>query len=87
MLSANQLTTLPERLGNLIGLTGLFLDRNQLTTLPDWVGNSTGLVFLDLSGNQLTTLPTALAALVAGGTELVLDGNPLADEPRWLRSS
>jgi hypothetical protein len=32
-------------------------------------------------------LPTALAALVAGGTELVLDGNPLADEPRWLRSS
>ena len=39
----------------------------------------------DLSGNQLTSWPVQLAALVEGGTELMLEGNPLTDEPGGLQ--
>ena len=47
----------------------------------------TSLILLDLRKNQLTTVPAQLDALRAGGTEVMLEGNPLADEPPGLRSS
>jgi len=44
----NQLTTLPESIGNLTSLTTLYLEFNQLTTLPESIGNLTSLTYLDL---------------------------------------
>ena len=39
----NQLTALPESLGNLLNLQELSLDGNQLTALPESLGNLQGL--------------------------------------------
>ena len=66
-------------IGSLVALTELHLDRNQLTGLPDAIGNLTALTTLNLAGNQLTGLPVTLAELLAGGLNLDLTGNPLAD--------
>jgi Leucine-rich repeat (LRR) protein len=62
-LSSNQLTTLPESLGQLTQLTGLDLSNNQLTILPDSLGQLTQLQSLNLSNNQLTILPDSLGRL------------------------
>ncbi|EMM78569.1 leucine rich repeat protein [Leptospira santarosai str. 2000030832] len=47
----NQLTTLPEEIGNLQNLQTLNLNNNQLTTLPKEIGKLQKLKWLDLSGN------------------------------------
>src|SRR5262249_40540881 len=52
-LSGNQLTALPEWLGQLTQLRELYLRDNQLTALPEWLGQLTQLQFLDLSRNPL----------------------------------
>jgi predicted ATPase len=62
-LSDNQLTTLPDSLGQLTQLTSLNLSDNQLTTLPDSLGQLTQLTSLNLSNNQLTSLPDSLINL------------------------
>ena len=51
----NQLTTLPESIGNLTNLQTLSLSHNQLTTasLPKSIGNLTNLRRLNLYCNQL----------------------------------
>ncbi len=51
-LRNNQLTTLPESIGNLTKLKYIKLDDNQLTTLPESIGNLTQLNQLDL--NKIT---------------------------------
>jgi Leucine-rich repeat (LRR) protein len=79
-LGNNQLTSLPESLGNLTALRVLDLGNNQLTSLPESLGNLTALTSLDLSDNQLTSLPeslgnlTALKVLYVGKT--VIDASP-----------
>ncbi|KAI8905798.1 hypothetical protein BC831DRAFT_439566, partial [Entophlyctis helioformis] len=45
-LGGNQLTQLPESIGNLTQLTVLDLGGNQLTQLPDWIDNLTKLTVL-----------------------------------------
>ena len=62
-LEDNNLTTLPNSIGNLTYLTLLYLWNNQLTTLPDFIGNLTNLTQLYLQFNQLTTLPNSLINL------------------------
>jgi len=61
----NQLTTLPESIGNLTSLTTLYLEFNQLTTLPESIGNLTSLTTLYLEFNQLTTLPESIGNLTS----------------------
>ena len=56
-LSNNQLTELPESVGNLTQLTLLILDNNELNKLPESIFNLTQLTQLSLSNNQLTELP------------------------------
>ena len=62
-LSTNQLTTLPESIGNLSSLKELYLYDNQLTTLPESIGNLSSLERLSLHHNQLTTLPESICNL------------------------
>jgi len=50
-LSNNELTTLPDSIGNLTGLKWLQLSNNELTSLPEEIGNLTGLTELKLSNN------------------------------------
>ena len=69
-LSSNQLTTLPESIGNLSSLEELFLSSNQLTTLPESICNLTNLnwssEYIDFShsyiyNNQLcSSIPTCI---------------------------
>jgi len=75
----NQLTSLPEWLGNL-KLQNLSLSENQLTSLPESFGNLTRLQWLNLFGNKLTSLPTGIRELRAL-THLFLHDNPALDLP------
>ena len=57
--------TIPDVLGNLSNLTGLWLGGNELTgQIPDVLGNLAKLEWLSLSSNQLTgSIPPALGNL------------------------
>jgi len=50
-LDDNQLTELPESIGNLTKLKKLYLSSNQLTELPESIGNLTKLEWLRLNDN------------------------------------
>jgi hypothetical protein len=56
-LRNNQLTSLPEEIGNCTNIKLLFLSWNKLKTLPPSVGKLTNLEILYLDNNQLTSLP------------------------------
>jgi leucine-rich repeat protein SHOC2 len=62
-LYQQQLTTLPESIGNLTDLVSLRLVDNNLNTLPESIGNLTNLRELRLYQNQLKTLPDSIANL------------------------
>ena len=57
-LSNNQLTTLPESIGNLKTLWFLNLSNNQLTTLPESLSKLVWLFSLNIANNKLESLPT-----------------------------
>lgn len=64
-LGYNQITTLPDNIGNLSNLNHLDLSSNQLTTLPESIGNLSNLNHLMLANNKLTKLPDNLGNLSA----------------------
>ena len=80
-LEGNQLTSVPESLGNLGSLKGLNLGGNQLTTVAEAIGELTGLQRLDLQNNLLTTLPEAIGELTALAA-LDLYGNQFSEEEK-----
>ena len=82
-LSSNQLTSLPEWIGNLTNLTRLDLHSNQLTSLPESLGNLTNLTELYLSENQLISLPESLGNLT-NLTKLDLRRNELTSLPESI---
>ncbi len=82
-LSNNQLTTLPESIGNLKVGGGLDLYNNQLTTLPESIGNLKVGGDLYLYNNQLTTLPESIGNLKVGGN-LHLSNNQLTTLPESI---
>jgi leucine-rich repeat protein SHOC2 len=55
-LDRNQLTAVPDTIGNVTNLIRLNLSRNRLTVVPDTIGNLTDLLWLHLSGNRLTAV-------------------------------
>lgn len=63
ILTDNQLTELPDSLGNHAQLQKLMLAGNQLTTLPDSLKNCSQLKLVRLSANQLSQFPECLLAL------------------------
>lgn len=54
-VSNNQLTTLPESIGNLYNLQMLSVESNCLSALPESIGNLTNLQYLSASFNPLIT--------------------------------
>ena len=82
-LAGNQLTEIPEVLGNLTQLTTLHLAGNQLTEIPEVLGNLTQLTELDLHENQLTEIPESLENLTQL-TTLYLSNNQLTEIPEVL---
>ena len=57
------LTSLPESIGNLTGLTSLDVSSTKLTSLPESIGNLTGLQSLDVSETRIASLPESLEKL------------------------
>ncbi len=70
----NQLTTLPDNIGQLTQLTTLDLSFNKLTKLPDTIGQLTQLTKLNLGDHQLTAVPDSIGQLTKL-TELDLSHN------------
>jgi internalin A len=54
---------MPEALGQVTQLMGLYLGCNELTTLPETIGQLVKLECLEAEGNRLTTLPASLRKL------------------------
>ncbi len=79
-LSSNQLSTLPEIVGQLQSLTSLDLGSNQLSTLPESLGQLQSLTLLYLGFNQLSTLPEIVGQLQSL-TSLDLSSNQLSTLP------
>ena len=74
-LSRNQLSSIPESIGELTHLTSLDLNKNQLSSIPESIAKLTHLNSLHLFGNQLSTIPESIAKLTRL-TSLDLYGNP-----------
>jgi internalin A len=83
ILSHNQLTTLPESIGNLVNLQYLNLCYNQLTILQEPIDNLVNLKELYLDHNKLTTLPELIGNLV-NLTYLSLGYNQLTALPESI---
>ena len=60
VIYSNQVTTLPESIGDLSSLVRLHLHGNQLTSLPESSGNLSSLEMLNLGSNQLTSIPESI---------------------------
>ena len=71
--------SIPAQLGNLSGLTSLYLDGNRLTgSIPPRLGRMLNLSWVHLKRNQLTgAIPTQLGALT-NLTNLLLEDNQLS---------
>jgi Leucine-rich repeat (LRR) protein len=79
----NILTTLPDSIGDLLGLKMLILRGNQLTRIPNTLANLHALTMLNLSSNNLTEVPEQLGAL-SSLTVLQLNSNHLSTLPSSL---
>jgi len=62
-LQDNNLTQLPESIGNLSKLQMLILNSNPLTRLPDNIGKLSNLRYLSVANTNLTSLPETLSKL------------------------
>jgi hypothetical protein len=75
ILTNNQITTLPQSMGNLHKLQKLALAGNQLTSLPKSMKQCQALELIRLSANQLTHFPSWLYTL-PNLAYLAYSGNP-----------
>ena len=82
-LSFNDLTELPEVIGQLSQLQMLYLTGNQLTELPGVIGQLSQLQVLDLNSNKLTELPGVIGQLTQLQV-LYLDNNQLTELPEVI---
>lgn len=64
LLNNNELTTLPESLGNIQNLQYLDVKNNRLTVMPDAISRLINSIFLDLSNNQITKLSDTIGNLI-----------------------
>ncbi|XP_073872599.1 E3 ubiquitin-protein ligase LRSAM1 isoform X9 [Macaca fascicularis] len=82
-LHDNQLTALPDDLGQLTALQVLNVERNQLMQLPRSIGNLTQLQTLNVKDNKLKELPDTLGELRSLRT-LNISGNEIQRLPQML---
>lgn len=66
-LSCNQISKLPDNIGNLASLTRLDVRSNKLQSLPQSIGRLPKLIYLNVSNNFLTSegLPPSMGALTS----------------------
>ena len=91
-LSHNQLTTLPNSIGNMRNVENLILSDNQISVLPSTIGNMHSLRNLYLDLNKLADLPDTigylynLQRLIVSNNQLSLVPDTLADlhSLEWL---
>jgi Leucine-rich repeat (LRR) protein len=81
----NEITGLPDEIGNCTSLELLCLSHNLLTELPASIGNLTSLRALYLSGNQITELPASIGQL-SSLRELLLSENQVSVLPDTIGS-
>ncbi|XP_024906877.1 E3 ubiquitin-protein ligase LRSAM1 isoform X2 [Pteropus alecto] len=82
-LHDNQLTALPEDIGQLTALQVLNVEKNQLTYLPHSTGNLTQLQTLNVKDNKLKELPDTIGELRSLRT-LDISGNEIRRLPQML---
>jgi len=75
-LSFKNLTTMPDNIGVLTGLTELSISKNKLTSLPEALGNCVNLKTLRIDKNDLSSLPAGILNMDSL-TTLALDSNKL----------
>jgi leucine-rich repeat protein SHOC2 len=80
-INNEQLTSLPESIGDLPSMYLLDIQGNMLTTLPENIGNLSKLNYLNLCENNLTDLPDNFGNL-SNLTELRLSSNQLCHLPK-----
>jgi Leucine-rich repeat (LRR) protein len=82
-LSSNELTEVPDRIGQLPCIEKLFLHENHLTRLPNELGNLKKLTELNIDENKIQNLPPTV-----GGCEklevLNANQNRLVDLPKGI---
>lgn len=59
----NQLSSLPDSIGQLTSLSQLWCSYNQLSSLPDSIGQLISLSRFDCSNNELSSLPDSIGQL------------------------
>ena len=84
-LRNNQLSELPDSIGNLQNLSTLNLSDNQLSELPDAIRNLQNLSTLELGSNQLSELPNSISYL-QNLSRLYLGYNQLSEIPDFIGS-
>ncbi|MHA1700280.1 MAG: leucine-rich repeat domain-containing protein [Promethearchaeota archaeon] len=77
------LDLLPENIGNLTKLQGLYLDKNKLSRIPSSIGKLQDLEKLSLWKNQLTSLVRTIGNLTSL-KDLWLSENKLTDLPETI---
>jgi Leucine-rich repeat (LRR) protein len=81
--SYNQLTSIPNEIGQLSSLEHLYLNNNQLTSIPNEIGQLRSLKGLDLDHNQLTSIPNEIGQLKSL-KHLFLNYNQLTSIPNEI---
>ena len=81
ILTDNQVSALPDSIGNCARLQKLMLAGNQLEDLPEAMRHCVGLELLRISANRFQTLPEWLLQLPRL-TWLAFGGNPVSTIPR-----
>lgn len=59
----NHLKSLPDSIGNLVGLYELFAENNELTHIPELIGQLYSLMTISLAHNHLTSIPKNISSL------------------------
>ena len=80
----NQLTSLPDSIGELSRLMVLNVFGNQLTSLPDSISELSQLALLNVSYNHLTGLPDGIGKL-SQLTDLNIATLGLQEAPYWIQ--
>jgi len=83
VLRNNQITVIPEAIGQLSNLTQLDLGDNQITVIPEAIGQLSNLTQLNLIFNQITVIPEAIGQL-SNLTLLNLGGNQITVIPEAI---
>lgn len=87
-LDSNQLTTLPETIGDLTMLDVLSVRFNKLSSVPASIGRCQNLSILDIGGNAIRSLPVAELAQIPGLTRITIADNasPYSSTPDEIPS-